>query len=127
MSGKRVLLCTFGSLGDLHPVLALAIELKRRGHYPIVATLPGYQDRVQTAGIGFHAVRPDIDVSDPSILPRAMHPRDGARYILCELLLPYLRQSFEDTAAAAQDIDLIVTHPVTLGAVLFARKSGMPW
>jgi UDP:flavonoid glycosyltransferase YjiC (YdhE family) len=127
MPGKRILLCTFGSLGDLHPILALGIELKRRGHLPVVATLPGYRDRVQAAGLSFHGVRPDIDVSDTSILPRAMHPRDGARYILCELLLPYLRESFEDTAAAAQDADLIVSHPVTLGAILVARKNGMPW
>jgi rhamnosyltransferase subunit B len=127
MPGKRILLCTFGSLGDLYPILALAIELKRRGHLPVVATLPGYRDRVHAAGVRFHGVRPDIDVSDSSILPRAMHPRDGARYILCELLLPYLRESFEDTAVAAHDADLIVTHPVTLGAVLVARKTGMPW
>lgn len=56
-----------------------------------------------------------------------MHPRDGARFILCELLLPYLRDSYEDTVAAARNADLIVTHPVTLGAVLFARKSQMRW
>src|SRR5690348_14668720 len=78
MPGKRVLLCTFGSLGDLYPVLALAIELKRRGHLPVIATLPGYRDRIHAAGVHFHGVRPDIDVSDTSILPRAMHPRDGA-------------------------------------------------
>src|SRR5512140_3940358 len=112
MARKRIVLCTFGSLGDLNPILALAIEIKGRGHLPVIATLKGYRDRVQAAGIDFHPVRPDIDVSDTSILPRAMHPRDGARYILCELLLPYLRESFADTAAVAKDADLIVTHPV---------------
>lgn len=127
MTGKRILLCTFGSLGDLHPILALGVELQRRGHLPIVATSPGYHDRVAAAGLTFHAVRPNIDVSDKSILVRAMHPRDGARYIVCELLLPYLRESYDDTVAAARDTDLIITHPVTLGAILFARKSGMPW
>lgn len=127
MTSKRILLCTFGSLGDLYPMLALAIELKRRGHHPVVGTLPGYRDRVQAAGVDYCSIRPDLNVSDTSILPRAMHPRDGARYILCELLLPYLRESYEDTAIAARDADLIVTHPVTLGAILFARKAAMPW
>ena len=127
MAGKRIVLCTFGSLGDLHPILALAVELQRRGHDATVATLPGYRDRVAAAGVNFSPIRPDLDISDTSILPRAMHPRDGARFILCELLLPYLRQSFDDTAAVATGADLIVTHPVTLGSVLFARKSAMPW
>src|SRR5512146_56815 len=121
MTGKRILLCTFGSLGDLYPILALAIELKSRGHRPVIATLDGYRERVEATGVGFHPVRPNLDVSDTSILPKVMHPRDGARYILCELLLPFLSESYEDTAIAAEGADLIVTHPVTLGAVLFAR------
>ena len=34
----RIVLTTFGSLGDLHPYLAIALELKRRGHRPVIAT-----------------------------------------------------------------------------------------
>ena len=34
----RIVLNTFGSLGDLHPYLAVALELKRRGHHPVIAT-----------------------------------------------------------------------------------------
>lgn len=123
----RIVLCTFGSLGDLHPILALGRELKRRGHAPVIATTPGYRARVERAGVEFQPVGPDIRIGDPDILRRAMHPRDGARYILCELVLPYLRESYEQTAALARDADLIVTHPVTVGAYLCARKSGMPW
>ena len=31
---RRVVLLTFGSLGDLHPYIALALELRARGHRP---------------------------------------------------------------------------------------------
>lgn len=31
MSGKHIVFCTFGSLGDLYPLLALAREMKHRG------------------------------------------------------------------------------------------------
>jgi UDP:flavonoid glycosyltransferase YjiC (YdhE family) len=40
MTGKRIVFCTFGSLGDIHPILALAREMKRRGHSPVSATSP---------------------------------------------------------------------------------------
>ena len=123
----RIVLCTFGSLGDLHPIVALARELKRRGHAPVVATTPSYRGRVEAVGVGFHPIRPDIDITDPAILRRAMHPSDGLRYILCELLMPHLRESYEDTVAAARGADLLVTHPVTLSAFLFAQKAGLPW
>lgn len=127
MSGKRIVLCTFGSLGDLHPVLALAVELTRRGHTAIVATSPCYEARVHAAGLEFHAVRPDVNVADPAILRRAMDPRDGLRYIVCELIMPYLRESYEDTAMAVRGADLLVTHPVTLSAFLLGQQGSVPW
>ena len=51
----------------------------------------------------------------------------GARYIIGDLILPALRDSYEDTAAAAANADLLVTHPMTFAGSLFARKTGMPW
>ena len=41
-----ITLATFGSLGDLHPKLAIAIELKRRGHDVTVAAMEIYRDRI---------------------------------------------------------------------------------
>ena len=38
---------TVGSLGDLHPCLALALELKRRGHSVTIATIEYYRSKVE--------------------------------------------------------------------------------
>lgn len=127
MTGKRTVFFAFGSLGDIYPVLALAREMKRRGHSPVVATNAVYRQLIESEGVAFHPVRPDVDVSDPAILRRAMDRRNGARYIFGELILPRIRETYEDSAAAAKGADLIVTHPVTLAALLFARKSDIPW
>ena len=35
----RIVFTTWGSLGDLHPYLALGVEMKRRGHDASIATL----------------------------------------------------------------------------------------
>ena len=40
----KIVLSTFGSLGDLHPMLALAIELRNRGHKIVINTLEGYRE-----------------------------------------------------------------------------------
>jgi len=137
MTAKRIVFCTFGSLGDLHPYLALALEMKRRGHAPLIATSPMYREMIESSGIGFHPVRPEIDVSDPAILERAMSRRSGMSYIMFELLLPALRESYQDTVAAAEGADLLVIHPITLGAYLVCRQMaargrrnggpGFPW
>ncbi|UBF27446.1 glycosyltransferase [Kovacikia minuta CCNUW1] len=36
---SRIVFTTIGSLGDLHPKIAIALELQKRGHHVIVATL----------------------------------------------------------------------------------------
>ena len=124
---KRIVFCTFGSLGDIYPVLALAREMKRRGHSPLITTTECYHQLVESQGVAFYPIRPNVDVSDPAILRRAMDRRNGARYIFGEIVLPNLRETYEDTARAAEDADMIVTHPVTLAALLLARKNTIPW
>lgn len=127
MAGRKILFCTFGSLGDLHPILAVAGGMKRRGHLPLIATSPCYRQLVQSHDLAFHPVRPDIDVNDPAALRLAMDRRTGMRYILTQMLLPGLRDAYQDTVEAARETDLIVTHPVTLAAFLVARKQHLPW
>ena len=58
-SRRRIVLTTFGSLGDLHPYIAVALGLKARGHEAVIATSGAYWQKVETLGIGFRAVRPD--------------------------------------------------------------------
>jgi UDP:flavonoid glycosyltransferase YjiC (YdhE family) len=127
MSGKRIVFCTFGSLGDVYPYLAIARELRRAGESPVIATTPSYRKLIEQEGIDFHPVRPDIDISDPALLSKAMDRQKGGRFIVCDLILPALRDSYEDTARIATGADLLVTHPMSLAASLFARKSEMPW
>jgi hypothetical protein len=43
MSMKRIVFCTFGSLGDIYPQLALAREMQLRGHWQVIAITPGYR------------------------------------------------------------------------------------
>jgi hypothetical protein len=56
---RRIVLPTFGSLGDLHPYLAVALGLQARGHDAVIATSGYYRQKIETLGIGFRAVRPD--------------------------------------------------------------------
>ena len=64
MPGQRILLATFGSLGDLHPYIAVGLGLRARGHTVTIATSELYRSKVEGEGLHFHAVRPDL------VLPR---------------------------------------------------------
>lgn len=121
----RVLLTTFGTSGDLNPYVALAHGLAARGHVPIIATSPGYREAVERQGIAFRPVRPD----DPGeeLFRRAMDPRRGPEVVIRRILVPRLAESYADTAAAAADADLVVTHPITFAAPIVAEERGLPW
>ncbi|HET9332313.1 MAG TPA: glycosyltransferase [Gemmatimonadota bacterium] len=120
----RVLITTFGTLGDLDPYLALGRGLAARGHEPMIGTHDFYRAAVEAEGIGFRPVRPDADPNDRKI---AMDPRLGAEFVIRNVVLPHLRDSYLDTADAARDADMIVTHPLTFAGPIVAEEREMAW
>ncbi|MBV8811900.1 MAG: glycosyltransferase, partial [Acidobacteriaceae bacterium] len=72
----RIVLNTFGSFGDLHPYLAIAIELRRRGHEAVVATSEVYRCKVVGEDVGFAPVRPDVGelLANTELLRRIWDP-----------------------------------------------------
>src|SRR5262249_57217005 len=101
-TARRIVVTTLGSLGDLHPYVALALGLQARGHDVIVATGECYGRKIKALGLGFAAVRPDCDwVADPEVMGRIMHPRRGLERIIREVLLAGVRQTYQGTVAAA--------------------------
>lgn len=123
----RIVLTTFGSLGDLHPYLALALELKRRGHVPVVATHSLYRSRAESMGLEFVPVRPQYEQFGDilEIMHEAMDERRGSEVVLKKLVLPYLRVSRDDLLAAAQGADLVVDHVLTFPAPLVCEALGI--
>ena len=130
MNGKRIILTTFGSYGDIHPYMALAMELQVRGHHPVIATSELYREKMDTAGFDFIPVRPHIpppQEQDPLMMEKVMQPRTGSKFLMDEMLFPFLRDGYEDLLRAIDGADLLVTHPITLAGPLVAQKTGIPW
>jgi rhamnosyltransferase subunit B len=124
----RIVLTTFGSLGDLHPYVAIALGLRARGHEAVLATGECYRRKIEALGLGFRAVRPDCDwVNDAAVMRRFMHPRWGLIRVLRELVLPALKESYADARAAAEGADLLVANQAAFAFRLAAEKVGIPW
>lgn len=124
---KRILLTTFGSYGDVNPYVGLALGLRARGHAPVIATSAFYREYVEREGIEFAPIRPDVDPDDRALIARLMEARRGTEFLLRDLLLPALRDSYADLSAAAEGADLLVTHPITFAGPIVARERGIPW
>jgi MGT family glycosyltransferase len=126
----RIILNTFGSFGDIHPYMAVAMELQRRGHTPVIATMEIYREKIEGAGLEFVPVRPDIPQpkeQDPELIEKIMEPKTGPRFLTEELVFPAVRDSYADLLKAVAGADLLVTHPAAPAGPLVGRKTGMPW
>lgn len=121
---------THGTLGDLHPFLAIAIELRRRGHHPVIATSEYYRQKVSAAGIDFHPVRPDVSFLEKELHRRLMEPKRGLERVIREYMFPVLRESYDDLMAAVQGsggADLLISQILMFAAPMVAEKTGIPW
>ena len=124
---KRVLFATIGSLGDLHPCLALAFELQRRGHTVTIAATPFYRTKVEQCGFAFRPLRPDWNPTSGELVARCENIRRGPEVLLRMLILPHLRDTYADLLAAARDTDLMVAGELVYAAPLVAEKLRLRW
>ena len=123
---KRIVFAVWGSLGDLHPYMAIARELRTRGHRCVIATTNFHRERVEAEQFEFAPMGPHLD-ADPALMKNSLHLRRGPRFLLRDMVIPYTRQSVVETMTAIAGADLLVTHPIAYGAQLVAQKTEIPW
>ncbi len=129
---KRIVISTLGSFGDVHPYIAIALELKARGHEPVIATSAVYREKMDAVGLELRPVRPEMPSPDQpdeiaKLVGQLMGQRDGTENIFKQMLMPHIRDIYADLDAAAADADLLFTHPLPLVGPLVAQKRKLPW
>jgi UDP:flavonoid glycosyltransferase YjiC (YdhE family) len=124
-----VVLNTFGSFGDLHPYLGVAIGLRKRGHSVVLATGEIYRQKIEGEGVEFAPVRPNLLPlsTDKHFLARLWHPRKGPEFLFRDVILPALEESYEDLSRASEGADLLVTHAASPAGPILAEKAKLPW
>lgn len=124
---KQILFATIGSLGDLHPCIALALELKRRGHVSAIATTEFYRAKVESLGIKFRPIRPNWNPTDSALIRQCENLNTGPEVLFRRLILPHLRDTYDDLISAAAGMDLLIAGELVYAAPLVAEKIGVRW
>lgn len=123
----RILIATFGSLGDLHPAIAVALELQRRGHEVAVASSENYRGKIGALGLGFHALRLDLLAEGEHVVAEIMDGSRGTTRLMKERMFPAVRAMHEDLAKALPGVDLLVASELVFVAPLLATTLGVRW
>ncbi|QGM45266.1 glycosyltransferase [Methylocystis heyeri] len=126
----KILIVTFGSLGDLHPFIALGQALQREGFSVVVASSSDHRERVEAHGLGFTPISPSLaDIRarlglDMGGLARRMSEDDG--FLFRDLIFPHLHQSYEQLLAISAGAATVVAHSIAFSAHAAAEKLGIP-
>jgi UDP:flavonoid glycosyltransferase YjiC (YdhE family) len=127
----KIVLTSVGSLGDLHPFIALAQQLKSQGFDPLIAASSAYRSKVEAEGLSFHAVTPspeellaDTGLTEGDVIRQVM--RSSTTFIIEKAVTPYAERSYADLLDAMQGADLVVASSFSLVARVAAEKVGLP-
>src|ERR1044072_5498315 len=109
---RRVVMATIGSLGDLHPYIALALEMRKRYVEPVIATSNIHRERIESLNIEFQEIRPAMpQPGTPEYLKMhdgVMDPNRGAEYLYKKILLPAVRGMHAASRQAVEGREILV-------------------
>ncbi len=135
MKGSRILIMTYGTRGDVEPMLALALGLKRAGMAVAIATSTRFAEWIGDYGIDALPISDDLlammDTPDGRMLlegSSSVLARIRAGVRMQRAATPInVRMMFECASAADEfQPDLIVYHPKMFAGPHIAEKLAIP-
>jgi UDP:flavonoid glycosyltransferase YjiC (YdhE family) len=105
----RILIPTIGSRGDVQPFIALAQGLEQAGHTVTLASHPIMKTLVESYGVKFVPIGPDIDLAQEAadIRRRSRNPAVGLVRTM-RFGLDMVERSHDDILAQCREADLVV-------------------
>jgi sterol 3beta-glucosyltransferase len=127
----RAVLTNFGTTGDIQPFLALATELRRAGHKPILALSPTFSSRAAELDFEFVPIGPDLQKVQTEIIATMLElvVANSVEKLraLFEPLAQALPRTFEDLKAACHGADVLISGPLQPASRMVHEVTGIPF
>lgn len=127
----RIVLATAGSLGDLHPFIAVALALRARGLQAEIASSPQHGAKVRAEKLVFHPVGPSLAELEASMgMTEAEMTQAVVRsntFLFEKMLLPHLEAGARQLLNVAAGARAIVGSTFAAGAVMAAETLHIPF
>ena len=128
---KKIVLATIGSLGDLHPFIAIGLELDLLGFEVVLAVSADQVEKVRASGLEAHAILPPDEQMNADL---GMSPEEAAKaviedvnFVIDKILLGYLREGVEALDEIASDACAIVGTMLAFPAPIISEKREIPY
>jgi UDP:flavonoid glycosyltransferase YjiC (YdhE family) len=117
-------------MGDVQPLLALAGELKAHGHSTVIGLSPNYRSRVETLGLEFASVGPEMQRSHfHDIITTQTKNTDMASQVAHYLgiTMPMTPQIYRDLSPVCSGADVLISTPHQIAAHMVHEALGIPY
>jgi len=121
-----ILLPTIGSAGDVHPVIELGMEFKRRGHQATVVTNQFFEQQIRDAGLDFVAMGTLPEAEATIADPRLWHPTKSFDCIVERAIIPNIERLYKIIEKRRGPRTLVAASGLCLGARIAFDKFGIP-
>ncbi len=120
----RIAIAVEGTRGDVHPMLALGVRLRARGHQLVVCAPPDFAEDAARLELAFHpvgaSVRDYLRAESRSLHGGSLAAlRAGQRYFLASI-----ERQFRELAPALSDADWVLAAGTQLAAASVAEAVG---
>ncbi|TCP94008.1 glycosyl transferase family 28 [Sphingomonas sp. PP-CE-1A-559] len=127
---RKIVLATVGSLGDLHPFIAIGLALKARRFAVVLAVPADHVAKVEAAGLtgvaivgGFDALTETLGMPPDQVAKRIM---SNQTYLMNRILMPWLADSTTALDDAMEGAVALVASLFVFAAPIVAEARGVP-
>lgn len=126
----RVLLTSHGSTGDIFPVIALGVALRKAGHTVRFAAPSLFRESIERAGLTFVYVPPDWEQDKFAACMKELDASSNPLFQLEKIYrnsLPYLVETLAILTKEAKEADLLVGSYLFPAYNSIAKKCNIPF
>jgi sterol 3beta-glucosyltransferase len=122
----KIIIPTIGSRGDVQPYIALALGLQEAGHTVILASHPCMGGLVESYGVTFAPMGPDIDIAHEAARIREKSPNWLLGFMrVMKFSFSMLERSHADLLELCRGVDLVIVAHSAAGS-MEADKLNLP-
>jgi rhamnosyltransferase subunit B len=123
----KIVIATFGSLGDLHPMIALGLELRMRGHLVKFAVMEFYREKIELLGFEYAPMSPHLSPDEVANMPELVDAKKGTERMLRDIIIGGVPAMYDDLLPAVEGYDLLITGEIIYAAKSVVEKTGIDW
>lgn len=115
---KKIAMFTMGTRGDVQPYIFLASELMKNGYEVTLGSHPCWRSLIESAGIIFASIGPDIDIEKEAAIIRGKNSNQVMSMLkTMNFIFRIIQNSSSEIYETCKNKDLIIVSHSQMGAV----------